>query len=139
MDDLHERAGSTRVMHLHGEILKVRSERNFYKTYPITKDIKIGDIAEDGGQMRPHIVWFEEPVPMIEHAIPLMEAADVFVLIGSSLAVYPAAGLMNYLDHGINKYVIDKVIPPVEMYKNIKAIPKSATEGMEELVNILLG
>lgn len=138
IDDLHERAGSTNVMHLHGEIMKMRSERNSMKLYPIAGDISIGDLADDGGQLRPHVVWFEEPVPMIEHAIPLMHAADVFVLIGTSLAVYPAAGLVDYVRDGVVKYVLDKRIPQVSRYSNVVRIEKPATEGIAELMQLLL-
>ena len=137
VDDLHERAGSTRVMHLHGEILKMRSEKNEHKLYPIKKDIMLGDIADDGSQFRPHIVWFEEPVPMIEQAIPLMYDADVFILVGTSLAVYPAAGLVDYVRENVTKYVVDKSIPPVSKYRNIVPIEKPATEGMKELLALL--
>lgn len=137
IDDLHERAGSTNVLHLHGEILKMRSERNEHKLYPITDDIKYGDLAEDGSQFRPHVVWFEEPVPMIEQAIPIMMAADIFVLIGTSLAVYPAAGLIEYVDADIMKYVLDKRIPSVNRYHNIMPIEKPATEGIDELIKLL--
>jgi len=137
IDDLHERAGSIKVMHLHGEILKMRSERNERLVYPVEGDIKIGDKAEDGAQLRPHIVWFEEPVPMIESAIPIMQSADVFVLIGTSLAVYPAAGLMDYVKPQAAKYIIDKSIPPVSSYQNIIPIEKPATEGVELLRELL--
>lgn len=138
IDDLHERGGSSKVMHLHGEILKMRSERDESLIYPIDKDILLGDTAEDGAQLRPHIVWFEEPVYMIEEAIPLMQSADIFVLIGSSLVVYPAAGLMNYVRPHVPKYVVDKVIPPVSYYDNIIAIEKPATEGIADLKKMLL-
>ena len=137
IDDLHERAGSKKVMHLHGEIIKMRSETNEHKLYPITTDILLGDKAEDGGQFRPHVVWFEEPVPMIEQAIPILYEADIFVLIGTSLAVYPAAGLVDYVKEKVPKYVIDKRIPPVSRYKNIIPIEKPATEGVDELLKIL--
>lgn len=137
IDDLHERAGSTKVMHLHGEIFKMRSEKNEQLIYPIDGDIRMGDKAEDGAQLRPHIVWFEEAVPMIEHAIPIMQSADVFLLVGSSLVVYPAAGLMDYLKPEVPKYVVDKVIPPVNYYSNIIPIEKPATEGMEVFVQLL--
>jgi NAD-dependent deacetylase len=139
IDDLHERAGSTKVLHLHGEIIKMRSDKNPHKLYSITTDIKLGDKAEDGSQYRPHVVWFEEPVPMIEHAVPIMYDADVFVLIGTSLAVYPAAGLVDYVRDNVKKYVIDKKIPSVSRYSNVIAIEKSATEGMVELKSYLLG
>jgi len=137
IDDLHERAGSKNVMHLHGEILKMRSERNALKYYPIEKDINIGDIAGDGGQFRPHVVWFEEPVPMIEQAIPTMHSADVFVLIGTSLAVYPAAGLVDYVPDAVMKYVLDKRIPQVSRHSNVVRIEKPATEGITELMQLL--
>lgn len=133
IDDLHERAGSTKVLHLHGEILKMRSEKNAFKYYPIKEDIQLGQKAEDGGQFRPHVVWFEEPVPMIEDAIPVMQYADIFVLIGTSLAVYPAAGLVDYVDDEVKKYVIDKRIPAVSRYSNVIPIELPATLGMSEL------
>jgi len=137
IDDLHERAGSENVLHLHGKILEMRSERNEHLIYPIKSDMKIGDTAEDGAQLRPNIVWFEEPVYMMGKAIPVMRDADIFVLIGSSLAVYPAAGLMDYLPANISKYVIDKHIPTV-VHQDIISIEKPATEGIEELLKLLL-
>ena len=138
IDDLHERAGSVKVMHLHGEIFKMRSEKNERLIYTIEGDIKPGDKAEDGAQLRPHIVWFEEPVPMIEQAIPIIQSADIFVLIGSSLVVYPAAGLMDYVPLRVPKYVIDKQIPDTS-YHSIIPIEKPATEGIEDLKRMLLG
>lgn len=139
IDDLHERAGSTRVMHLHGEIIKMRSDKNPHQLFDIRQDIRLGDKAADGGQYRPHVVWFEEPVPMIEAAIPVMHEADIFVLIGTSLAVYPAAGLVDYVKDRVVKYVIDKSIPPVSRYSNVVPIEKPATEGAAELRKLLLG
>jgi NAD-dependent deacetylase len=138
IDDLHERAGSTNVLHLHGEIFKMRSERNESLVYAIRDDIKLGDVADDGAQLRPHIVWFEEPVPMIDRAIPIMHEADVFVLVGTSLVVYPAAGLVDYVKPEVNKYVLDKNIPSVGRYRNVIPIEKPATEGAVELKKILL-
>jgi NAD-dependent deacetylase len=138
IDDLHERAGSTKVLHLHGEILKMRSELNEHKLYPISGDINFGDIAEDGGHYRPHVVWFEEPVPMIEEAIPIMQAADIFILVGTSLAVYPAAGLVDFVAAEVPKYVVDKRIPTVKRYRNVIPIEKPATEGMSELLQLLV-
>jgi len=137
VDDLHERAGSKKVLHLHGEIFKMRSDKNEHVHYPITGDITLGDKAGDGGQYRPHIVWFEEPVPMIEEAIPIIYEADIFVLIGTSLAVYPAAGLVDYVKEKVPKYVIDKNIPPVSRYKNVIPIEKVATEGVVDLMRLL--
>ena len=137
IDDLHERAGSSNVLHLHGEILKMRSEKNEDLIYPIEDDIKIGDKAEDGGQLRPHIVWFEEPVPMIEAAAGLVRKADIFVVVGTSLAVYPAAGLVNYAPWPIAKFIVDKRIPSTSSLFNLTAIEKPATEGIKELQEAL--
>ena len=138
IDDLHERAGSTNVMHLHGEIFKMRSENNEELIYPIRGDIKLGDIAQDGAQLRPHIVWFGEPVYMIEHAIPVMREAEVFVLVGTSLVVYPAAGLVDYVRDSVPKYVLDRTIPSVSRYANVIKIEKPATQGAADLLNYLL-
>jgi NAD-dependent deacetylase len=137
IDDLHERAGSKNVMHLHGEILKMRSDKNDHKLFSIKKDISLGQLAPDGGQFRPHVVWFEEAVPMIEQAIPIMYNADIFVLIGTSLAVYPAAGLVDYVKEKVVKYVIDKRIPSISRYSNVIPIEHPATTGMVHLFNLL--
>ena len=138
IDDLHERAGSKNVMHLHGEIMKMRSERNEHLIYPIEDNICLGDLAADGAQLRPHIVWFEEMVPMISEAIPVIEAADFFAVIGTSLAVYPAAGLINYAPWPIPKFIIDKRIPTTGALYNLFKIEKPATEGVEEMSRLLL-
>jgi NAD-dependent deacetylase len=139
IDDLHERAGSTNVLHLHGEIFKMRSERNHEPVYEIKGDINMGDVAEDGGQFRPHIVWFEEPVPKIEEAILVVRSADIFIVVGTSLVVYPAAGLVNYAPWNIPKYIIDKRIPYTSEITNITTIEKSATEGVRLLIEMLNG
>jgi NAD-dependent protein deacetylase/lipoamidase len=136
IDDLHERAGSTNVLHLHGEIFKMRSEVDEELIYEIRNDILLGDVADDGGQLRPHIVWFEEPVPMIEAAAIIASEADIFVVIGTSLVVYPAAGLINYVPKQIPKFIIDKNIPYSSLY-NTTAIEKPATEGISELINLI--
>lgn len=138
IDDLHEKAGSTNILHLHGEIFKVRSEKNENLISEIRQDIQLGDLAPDGAQLRPHIVWFEEPVPLIEDAAAIMDTADIFVLIGTSLQVYPAAGLIHYLKEETPKYVIDKKIPPTGNIKNLTRIEKSATEGIGELLGMLI-
>ncbi|MBI5857367.1 MAG: NAD-dependent deacylase [Sphingobacteriales bacterium] len=138
IDDLHERAGSTNIIHLHGEIFKMRSERDETLIKEIRGDIQLGDLAEDGGQFRPHIVWFEEPVPKIEEAIPVVYSADIFAVVGTSLVVYPAAGLINYVEINTPKYVIDKKIPYMSAMKNLTLIEKPATEGVRELRTILL-
>lgn len=137
IDDLHERGGSSNVMHLHGEIFKMRSEKNESLIYEIRGDMKLGDVAEDGAQLRPNIVWFEEAVPMIELAIPVVYAADIFVVVGTSLVVYPAAGLINYVEHEIPKFIIDKKIPYTSPMPNLTLIEKPATEGVEELISLL--
>ena len=137
IDDLHERAGSTNVVHLHGEIFKMRSETDEALIAEIRGDIKLGDLAEDGSQFRPHIVWFEEPVPKIEEAVPVVYAADIFVVVGTSLVVYPAAGLVNYVELETPKYVIDKKIPYMPPMRNLTLIEKPATEGVGELITLL--
>jgi NAD-dependent deacetylase len=137
IDDLHERAGSSNITHLHGEIFKMRSEKNEDLIYPIYDDIKTGDEAEDGAQLRPHIVWFEEPVPMIEKAMRIAKTAELFLIVGTSLAVYPAAGLVNYVPWPIPKFIVDKKIPDANSLYNLTAIEKGAGEGMQELKQLL--
>ncbi|HLK31041.1 MAG TPA: Sir2 family NAD-dependent protein deacetylase [Puia sp.] len=137
IDDLHERGGSTKVLHLHGEIFKMRSEKNERLVYEIREDIKYGDVAADGAQLRPNIVWFEEPVPMIEAALNVVHSADIFAVIGTSLVVYPAAGLVNYAGADIPKFIVDKKIPYTSSIANITEIEKPATEGISELITIL--
>ena len=137
IDDLHERAGSKNVLHLHGEIFKMRSVSDETLIYPIYDDIVLGQTAEDGGQLRPHIVWFEEAVPMIEPAAMLVRTAEIFVVAGTSLVVYPAAGLINYAPWEIPKFIIDKKIPYSSSLYNLTIIEKPATEGMGELKNYL--
>ena len=137
IDDLHERAGSSSVMHLHGEIFKMHSLASPENVLEIRGDINVGDLGEDGTQLRPHIVWFEEPVPLIETAAQLMTEADIFLLIGTSLQVYPAAGLINYVPLDVPKYIIDKKIPAVGNFPNMYLIQKTATDGMEEFMQLL--
>ncbi len=138
IDDLHERAGSTNVIHLHGEIFKMRSERDETLVSEIKGDINLGDTGSDGAQLRPYIVWFEEPVPKMEEAIPIVYAADIFVVVGTSLVVYPAAGLLNYVTFDTPKYIIDKKIPYISPMKNLTVIEKPATVGVEVLKKLLL-
>jgi NAD-dependent deacetylase len=140
IDNLHERAGSSNVMHLHGEIFKMRSVLDHQQTavVEIRGDIQIGDLAPDGGQYRPHIVWFEEDVPMIQKATVIVEEADIFVVIGTSLAVYPAAGLINYAPKTIPKFIIDKNIPNTQALLNLTAIEAPASIGLEKLQELLL-
>lgn len=138
IDDLHERAGSTNVVHLHGVITYAQSSKRASLVYPIKGDeIKMGELCELGSQLRPHVVWFGEAVPMIEKAAAICAQATIFVLIGTSLAVYPAAGLIDYVPNATPKYIIDPKIPPVAGLSNVVKIEKSATEGMKELMDIL--
>ncbi|MGN7990299.1 SIR2 family NAD-dependent protein deacylase [Pedobacter sp. 22226] len=138
IDDLHERAGSAKVTHLHGVITKSQSDLRSDLTYPIKgSEIKMGELCELGSQLRPHVVWFGEAVPMIEVAARICKQADIFVLIGTSLAVYPAAGLIDFVPSVVDKYIIDPRIPDVKRYKNVINIEKNAVEGVAELKAIL--
>ena len=137
IDDLHERAGSKNVMHLHGEILKMRSEKNEELIYRIEGEIKLGDKAEDEAQLRPHIVWFEEAVPMMEEATRIVRSADIFVIVGTSLVVYPAASLVIYAPWPAPKFIVDKRIPYTSSLHNLTTIEKPATEGVVELRGLL--
>ena len=137
IDDLHERAGSKKVLHLHGEICKMRSVADENTTYAIRDDIHVGDLAPDGFQLRPHIVWFEEPVPMIELALSMVMTAEILVVIGTSLQVYPAAGLMNYAPPYSKKFIIDKKIPETASIKNLIQIEATASEGVQQLKKLL--
>jgi NAD-dependent deacetylase len=137
IDDLHERGGSTKVVHLHGEIFKMRSEYDEELIYPIYEDINLGDKATDGAQLRPHIVWFEEAVPKMEEAAQITKTADIFLIVGTSLVVYPAAGLVNYAPWQIPKFIVDKKVPYTSSLYNLTAIEKPASDGMKELSTIL--
>ena len=144
VDNLHERAGSTHVVHLHGELTKVTSSYqpnnpNYIKELkPEQYEVKMGDTAEDGSQLRPFIVWFGEAVPMIETAIHYTEQADIFVIIGTSLNVYPAAGLLNYVPYGVPVYLIDPKEVKINSGRQVNVIRKGASEGVYELKKILL-
>jgi len=140
IDDLHERAGSSSVLHLHGEIFKMRSVLDHQHTaiFDIRGDIQLGDVAPDGGQLRPHIVWFEEDVPMIQRAAEIVETADIFLVVGTSLVVYPAAGLLNYVAPEIPKFIVDKNIPSTKNIHHLSAIEAPASIGMKKLKSILL-
>ena len=137
IDDLHERGGSKNIIHLHGEIFKMRSCINTNKIFDIENDIAVGDLAEDGAQLRPHIVWFEEEVPMIETAVEIVRRADIFVVIGTSLQVYPAAGLIDLVNDEVPKYIIDKKMPSVHHLKNVIPLEGTASEGVERLKQLL--
>ncbi|NDV69164.1 NAD-dependent deacylase [Dysgonomonas sp. 25] len=139
VDDLHERAGSSRVLHLHGELAKVRSTANpglIYELTPDKAEIHLGDKAEDGSQLRPHIVWFGEAVPMIEEAMNIVQTADILVVIGTSLNVYPAAGLLQYAPTRTPVYLIDpNEVRTSQSY--VHFIRKGASEGVRELRRLL--
>jgi NAD-dependent deacetylase len=139
IDDLHERAGSSNVLHLHGQIFRMRSSINPVLVSEIRGDIHVGDRASDGGQLRPDIVWFDEQVPMMEDSIHVMSTADIFVVIGTSLLVYPAASLINYAPRFIPKFIVDKSIPYTGRIPNLTTIEKPATEGVKELKSLLSG
>lgn len=137
IDDLHERAGSGNIIHLHGEIFKMRSERSVSPSYDIRGDIHIGDKAPDGGQLRPDIVWFGEAVPRIIEASEAASASDIFVVVGTSMLVYPAAGLIDVVPAESKKYIIDTRIPFVRQTRNLVTIEKPATEGVQSLIDYL--
>ncbi len=143
VDNLHERAGSTCVIHLHGELTKVTSSRQpgnpayIRELEPEEYEVCMGDLAEDGSQLRPFIVWFGESVPMIETAIDYVEKADIFLIIGTSLNVYPAAGLLNYVPAGVPVYLIDPNQVSVASGRSVHVIRKGASEGVEEFMRLL--
>lgn len=139
VDNLHEQAGSKRVLHLHGELLKVRSTLYPNLIYDWPGPLHLGDVCERGAQLRPHIVWFGEAVPAIEEAVVLCEQADIFIVVGTSLQVYPAAGLLHYVPVGTPRYVIDPNIPDVTNRKNTVFIAEKATIGLTSLVSKLIG
>lgn len=136
VDDLHERAGSTNVIHLHGELLKSRSIMDEFTFFDCKTDIKIGDVCPKGYQLRPHIVWFGEAVPMIDRAMEICESADILVIVGTSMQVYPAAGLMHYVPQETSIYFIDPK-PSIASKHNLTVIPETATIGLERLIKIL--
>ncbi len=139
VDNLHERAGSSDVLHLHGEITKARSEKDENLVYEIgDKPIDLGDTAEDGAQLRPHVVWFGEMVPAIEKAASIVPNADILIIIGTSLAVYPAAGLIGYADDEIDKFIIDPKNPDLPSLDNWNHIQERAATGTPKLVDDLI-
>jgi len=139
IDDLHERGGSTKVVHLHGIITRSQSDKNPELTYPIDGwEIKMGELCELGSQLRAHVVWFGEDVPMIATAARICQEADIFILVGSSLAVYPAAGLVNYVPRQTPKYIVDPKIPYISHNDGFIKIEEKATVGVDKLVNQLL-
>jgi len=139
VDDLHERAGSSNVMHLHGELKKARSTKDSSLIYTLDKwELKLGDLCEIGSQLRPHIVWFGESVPMFEAAMKLSLTADIFIVIGTSLAVYPAASLISYVNKETPKYYIDPNATILHGVDNLYLIKEKAGIGVPRLVKNLL-
>lgn len=137
VDDLHERAGSTNVLHLHGELKKVRSTVDPSLVYELKGwELKEGDLCEKGSQLRPHIVWFGEAVPAIDEAVPIVQKSDIFVIIGTSLNVYPAAGLLNYLPREVPVYLIDPN-PTSTFRPGVQVIEKGAGDGVKILIGLL--
>ncbi|HET6527953.1 MAG TPA: Sir2 family NAD-dependent protein deacetylase [Balneolaceae bacterium] len=139
VDGLHEDAGSTKVVHLHGELSKVRSEKDDSLIYDIGGDaIEMGDTAEDGAQLRPHVVWFGEMVPNMQKAAKIISKADILMVIGASLVVYPAAGLVDLASPYIPKYIVDPAVPELLDYSDWEHIQERAAVGTPELVEKLL-
>ena len=144
VDDLHERAGSSRVIHLHGELTKVTSSLDrlnpdYIKEYPLDVPIRMGDKAADGSQLRPYIVWFGESLgPEIEQAVIMIENADLFVVIGTSLVVYPAAILVNFAQHGVPKILIDPGNLQGRLPEDFHHIQKTAVEGIDILMEAII-
>ena len=139
VDDLHERAGSKDILHLHGELNKARSTVDDNLIYDVSgKKIQLGDLCEKGSQLRPHIVWFGEDVPLISEAAEIVSSANYIIVVGTSLNVYPAAGLLRYTRNNVEKYLIDPGIFDLKYYPGLIHIRKIASEGVPELVNKLI-
>ncbi len=137
VDDLHERAGSSCVLHLHGELLKARSSQNERDVIDWKQDILLGDLAKDGSQLRPHIVWFGESVPMISKASKWVAQADILVIVGTSMQVYPAASLIDYLPDSRPIYLIDPQKPDTYLASHVHFIQEKASKGMELLSKLI--
>ncbi|MDN6279431.1 MAG: NAD-dependent deacylase [Psychroflexus sp.] len=137
VDDLHERAGSSSVLHLHGELTKSRSSKNDQLIYDQKEDLYLGDLCEKNSQLRPHIVWFGEAVPEMENAISLVFEADIIIIIGTSMQVYPAAGLIDFKKDNAPVYFIDPK-PTIQSTDTIELISEKASQGVQKLVDKLL-
>ena len=134
VDNLHERAGSTKVIHLHGSLFESRSTLDESLVYPIKGwELKMGDKCERGSQLRPNIVWFGEMVPMMETAAKTASQADIFLVVGTSMVVYPAAGLIDYVGRDVPKFIVDPNVPDVRRSPNLFFIPEKASVGMEKV------
>jgi NAD-dependent deacetylase len=137
VDDLHERAGSSKILHLHGMLNKARSVLDENHIVEVAGDIALGDFCPKGGQLRPHIVWFGEEVPAMEQAVQIAADCDLFAIVGTSLAVYPAAGLVQYIPSNTPVFIVDPNIPETGYIPNLTSIEKGAVEGVPELARIL--
>ena len=138
VDDLHERAGSTNIIHLHGKLFESRSTLDPSLVYPIEGwELKKGDKCERGSQLRPNIVWFGEAVPMMEKAIEETLQADIFLVVGTSLVVYPAAGLVDYVDEGVPIFVVDPHLPYMRERPNLQRFEEKASTGMQKIAALL--
>ena len=137
VDDLHERAGSSQIVHLHGELRKVRSSTNEKIVLEWSKDLYLGDVDKNGDQLRPHIVWFGEAVPQLENAIEITKQADVLVIIGTSMQVYPAASLIHYVSSNTPIYFIDPE-PSISKNTNTTIIKSGAQQGTKQLIKMLV-
>lgn len=138
VDDLHEKAGSSKVIHLHGELFKSRSTLDINLIYPVKGwELNEGDMCERGSQLRPNIVWFGEAVPLMSEAAKIVSKADVFIVVGTSLQVYPAASLVDYVSDAAHQFVIDPQMPFIQNIKNRKLLETSATKGMKEVAQML--
>ena len=136
VDDLHERAGSSNVLHLHGELFKVRSTYDDFDVMEWKKDLILGDTCSKGYQLRPHIVWFGEAVPMIEKAIDICETADILLIIGTSMQVYPAASLMHYVKSQTSIYYVDPR-PAIGGNAQVTVIAEKATTGVQRVIDLI--
>lgn len=139
VDNLHEKAGSSNILHLHGQLFQSRSTVDPRLVYDMDHwELKLGDRCEKGSQLRPHIVWFGEAVPMMEQAIEMTMKADILLVVGTSLVVYPAAGLVSYTGNNVPVFIVDPNKPEMAEHTRLHFIEQPATRGMEELRNILL-
>jgi len=139
VDNLHERAGSSHVLHLHGSLFESRSTKNPALVYPVKgSELNLGDVCELGSQLRPNIVWFGEAVPMMEVAANIASNADIFLVVGTSMVVYPAAGLIDYVPDRVKKYIIDPKKPEILHIPNLEFITEKASVGMERVRKFLL-
>ncbi|MBZ9650656.1 SIR2 family NAD-dependent protein deacylase [Psychroflexus montanilacus] len=137
VDDLHERAGSSKVTHLHGELMKARSVHDESLIYDWTEDLKLGDVNEKDHQLRPHVVWFGEAVPMMDKAIQILQQTDIIIIVGTSMQVYPAAGLIDFAPENTPIYFIDPS-PSIQSSQHIHIYAENATTGVEKVVDELL-